>query len=198
MPAFTLPFSNFNQAAQIGQALRPFAEFGAISTNFQDYGKSEYNAVEVALKQRAFHGLSLTVNYTYSKLLDTLANRPSAYGTAFNPYNLSNGPQSLHIYGSWVTPAIQSSHRLLRQATGGWIVSAIYSFNSGNPLTYTTTCNSNFAYFGACRPTLNPNFTGSLRTNVPYGSKNFTQAAFVPSTASTVNAPFYHFGHGLW
>lgn len=189
LPAFTLPFSNFNQAAPIGQALRPFAEFGGIGTNFQDYGKSSYNALELALKQRAFHGLSLTVNYTYSKLMDDIANRPSAYVTA-NGYNLDSGPNALHIYGSWLTPALASGHRLVREVTAGWVISGIYSFKSGNPLSYTTTCNANFAYFGACRPTLNPNFSGSLRTNVPYGSKTFTQAAFVPSTSTSPNAPF--------
>ena len=189
LPAFKLPFSNFNQAATIGQALRPFAQFGGIANNFQDYGNSSYNALEIALKQRAYHGLSLTVNYTYSKLMDTLANRPSAYGSA-NAYNLDNGPQSLHIYGSWVAPGLQSSNRLIRKVTRGWIVSGIFSYRSGDPLTYTTSCNANFSYFGACRPTLNPGFSGNLRTNVPYGSQNFTKSAFVPSTSATANAPF--------
>jgi hypothetical protein len=188
LSAFTLPYSNFNQAGTIGQALRPFPQF-SISDNFQNYGKSTYNALEIALKQRTWHGLSLTVNYTFSRLLDDLANRPSAYSST-NAYNLDNGPHSLHIYGSWVTPHAASSHRLVRAVTGGWVVSSIFSYNSGNPLTYTTTCASQFSYFGACRATLNPNFTGSLRTNVPYGSANFKQAAFVPSTSSTANAPF--------
>jgi hypothetical protein len=187
LPAFNLPYSNFNQAAQIGQALRPFPQFG-ISNNFQNYGNSEYNAFEFALKQRAFHGISLTVNYTYSKLLDNLANRPSAYAYT-HVYNLDNGPESLHIYGSWVTPA-GGQNRLVRGLTKGWIVSGIYSYNSGNPLTYTTSCASQFGYFGACRSTLNPNFAGKLRTAVPYGSATFTKSAFAPSTSSTANAPF--------
>ena len=187
LPNITLPFTNFNPAAAIGQALRPFAQYG-ISNNFQSDGNSAYNAFEFSLKQRAYRGLSLTINYTYSRLIDNIANRTSTYNHAY-AWNTDNGPQSLHVYGSWVTPPTGSS-RLLRAISGGFIVSGIYSYNSANPLVFTTSCAGYFTYFGGCRPTLNPAFTGSVRTNVPYGSATFTKPAFVASAASSTNAPF--------
>ncbi|SFR96979.1 Carboxypeptidase regulatory-like domain-containing protein [Granulicella pectinivorans] len=188
MASISLPYTNYNTTTgTIGQALRPFPQY-TISNNFQNDGNSKYNAFEFTLKQRAYHGLSLTVNYTYSRLYDNLAARTSTYVKS-NAYNIDNGPQSLHIYGSWVTPSA-SGKRLVRGLTGGWVISSIYSYNSGNPLVYTTSCAGQFAFFGGCRPSLNPNFTGQLRTSVPYGSRNFKEAAFVPSLSSSPNAPF--------
>ncbi len=191
--AIALPYPNYSSNATIGQMLRPWPMY-SISDNFPQDGKSAYNALQISLKTQGWKGLSLTVNYTYSRLIDDLAARTSTYDKT-HKWNVDNGPQSLKIYGSWLTPGY-SGNRWERRLTGGWVLSSIFTYSSALPLTFSTSCSSNFSYFGACRPTLNPAYGGgSFRSSVPYGSANFAKSAFratpfVTSTTSFGNAPY--------
>ncbi|HEX7158427.1 MAG TPA: hypothetical protein VF214_05420, partial [Edaphobacter sp.] len=194
MSPIALPYSNYSTSAPIGQMLRPWPMY-SITNNFPQDGNSAYNAVQVSVKQQAWKGLSLTVNYTYSRLIDDLAQRTSTY-VKTNKWNVDSGPQALKIYGSWVTPGYTSDNRWVRGATKGWTLSSIYTYTSALPLTYSTSCGSQFGYFGACRVSLNPSFSGPLRSNVSWGPANFTQSAFTSASAFTTsttafgNAPY--------
>jgi hypothetical protein len=183
----SLPYTNFLQTATIGAMLRPWPMY-SLSNNFPQDGNSAYNSLMISVKQQNWKGLSLTVNYTYSRLIDDLAARPTTYNKT-NKWNVSNGPQALKIYGSWLTPKFGST-QWKNRLSGGWILSSIYTYASSMPLTFSTTCSSNFGYFGTCRPSLSPTYTGgSFRSNARYGSDNFTKSAFKtnPFTTSTTN-----------
>lgn len=186
--AIGLPYPNYSPSATIGQMLRPWPMYD-LRNNFPQDGNSAYNALMISLKQQGWKGLSLTINYTYSRLIDDLAARTSTYIKA-NKWNVDSGPQALKIYGSWMTPKFGAG-RWEQRLTGGWLVSSIYTYASSNPMTYSTSCNADLGYFGACRVSLNPSYKGgSFRSNAAYGSANFTKSAFTGTPFSTSTTAF--------
>ena len=52
--------------------MKPFPQYSGISDPWLDVGNSTYNALQISLTHRFAHGLTLMVNYTYSKELDDL------------------------------------------------------------------------------------------------------------------------------
>jgi hypothetical protein len=193
LSSISLPYSNFSSSATIGTMLRPWPMY-TLGNNFQQDGNSAYNSLMFSLKEQNWKGLSLTVNYTYSRLIDDLIARPTTY-IKTNKWDVANGPQALKIYGSWVTPKYGSS-RWQQRLSKDWILSSIFTYASSTPLTFSTSCSSIFNYFGTCRPSLSSSYTGgSFRSKVPYGSANFTKSAFKSNPFTTSKTSFGNMPH---
>jgi hypothetical protein len=147
-----------------------------------------------SLKEQNWKGLSITVNYTYSKLISDLIARPTTYNKA-NKWDVANGPQALKIYGSWITPKFGVG-RWKQRLSQGWTLSSIFTYASSTPLTFSTSCSTTFNYFGTCRPSLNSSYAGgSFRSNVSYGSANFTKSAFKTNPFTTSTTSFGNMPH---
>lgn len=167
-------------------------------------GVSTYNALQVDLRRRFSHGLTLRGSYTFSKALDdgdslnqTTAN--NAPGLVSNPLNLAadkglatfdvrnigvvnllyelpfgRGRQFGSAYEGWTGSLI-----------GGWALSSIITAQSGFPITPQLSYNpSNTGDTrNPVRPFLNPDFTGKVVTSNP--NQWFNPAAFIapPSTS---------------
>jgi hypothetical protein len=167
-------------------------------------GVSSYNALQVDLRRRFNHGLTLRGSYTFSKALDdgdslnqTTAN--NAPGLVSNPLNLAadkglatfdvrnigvvnlvyelpfgRGRQFASNYQGWTGGLI-----------GGWALSSIITAQSGFPITPQLSYNpSNTGDTrNPVRPFLNPDFTGKVVTGNP--NQYFNPAAFIapPSTS---------------
>jgi len=147
-------------------ATQPFK--GLVGTGGQVYltlaeGYSNYNALQVVLRERQWHGLETTFNYTFSK---NMTNNPGYFGTggvdgpgvypqniydphgdygvaAFDTRNAANFVGTYAIpfgrgrdYGSHV-------NRFVDWAIGGWKVSADAVLYSGFPITIGSTDASN-------------------------------------------------------
>jgi Carboxypeptidase regulatory-like domain len=68
-----LPGTTLNGATvQRQQLLQPFPQFTAVNEQDIPIGKNWYNALQVTLQQRTWHGLDLTVAYTYAKNLQAI------------------------------------------------------------------------------------------------------------------------------
>jgi hypothetical protein len=110
-------------------------------------GASSYNALQVELKQRLFHGIQGRVAYTWSKEIDNMnifdpipgqdyLNR--GLGTSQAPDVPQNFVASLLYelpFGrgrQWLT----SSPRIVEYLAGGWQLSTITVLQSGQPLTF--------------------------------------------------------------
>lgn len=167
-------------------------------------GVSSYHALQVDLRRRFSHGLTLRGSYTFSKALDdgdslnqTTAN--NAPGLVSNPLNLAadkglatfdvrnigvvnllyelpfgRGRQFGSAYEGWTGSLI-----------GGWALSSIITAQSGFPITPQLSYNpSNTGDTrNPVRPFLNPDFTGKVVTGNP--NQWFNPAAFIapPSTS---------------
>jgi hypothetical protein len=171
IPSYQLPFPNFNPTFTIGQSLRPFPQYNGITDVYGDFGRSSYNSFIAVLAQKPRHGLSFTLNYTWSKLFDNTGTGRTAYhnevATQERSLSLYNHPQNISSYAVYAEPFGKGGHftdHLIRN----FEISGIYTFTSGTPLAVTSTgCVTVLS--GTCEPNLNPAFVGSARINGTYG-----------------------------
>jgi len=170
-------------------------------------GNSSYHALQVDLRRRFSHGLSVRGVYTLSKALDdgdslnqtTAGNAP---GLASNPFNLA-ADKGLATYDARNVGVVNVLYDLpfgrgqafARDVEGwrdkvvtGWTVSSIVTAQSGFPFTPQLSYNpsNNGDTRNPVRPFLNPNFKGSVILGNP--NQWFNPAAFL---APPVNSGFY-------
>jgi hypothetical protein len=132
------------QANQIG-LLQPYG-FGGSVTVFDPVGKSWYDGVSIDFKRPLVHGLGFDVNYTYSKTLDygenelfTSLMNPRRMDDSWDPAS-NKGPSGLDKPHKAVASLQyelpgRNSAGLLGKIAGGWVVNAVYLFESGQGLT---------------------------------------------------------------
>jgi hypothetical protein len=122
-------------------ALRPFAGYGAFADRSPVF-TSNYNSLQASLNRRMSHGLTLGVSYTWSKLLTT---NPVDRGFgATDSYDLKQGyglstlntPQILVVSYVYQEPFFKNQ-RGVGSLLGGWELSGIVNFQTGQSLTVT-------------------------------------------------------------
>jgi hypothetical protein len=116
---------------------RPFTGYGNI-TFLETQANSNYNSLQVYAR-KAVGPVNFSVAYTYSHSLDDSSDRYD--GVFVNSYNLernyaTSGFDATHNISAsyvWSLPLLQHSNALLRDTVGGWEVSGIGSYHTGNP-----------------------------------------------------------------
>ena len=134
-------------------------------------GYSNYNALQIQLRQRQWHGLEATFNYTWSK---NMTNNPGYFGiggvdgpsvypqNAYNPhgdYGVSgfDTRNAANFVGTYAIPFGHGRdyghdvNRFVDWAIGGWKVSLDAVMYSGFPITIGSTNNSNSNNTGGAR-----------------------------------------------
>jgi hypothetical protein len=145
-PEIPKPYESFT--GTVSQALRPFPQYRGINTHRLNSGWSDYHALQISFTKRSDFGLSFLGSYTYGRAKGTSDTSGPGnyydYGQDF--YNLDadysttqfHYPQDLKFTwmydlpfgpgGKWVNDGI-GAHIL-----GGWTISAIMRYRSGDPL----------------------------------------------------------------
>ena len=198
-PNIALPFSNY--VGTIGQMLRPFPQYGAISSPWFDVGQSNYQAGQLTFNRRFVSGFTFNGGYTFSKELDNLL----ASARNLFSYNLEKsrgGIDHRHVFtgtASYQLPFGPGRHlnpgnAVARALVSGWNLSGIVSFTSGAPLALTgSACNAG-GILGTCIPNYNPAWSGtSVRINGNYGDGNVTGSsptAYLDRTAFVAPAAY--------
>jgi hypothetical protein len=170
----------------VAQLMKPFPEYTTVSRYRNNVGTTLYRGLELSVRQRLAHGLTYSVAYTRSRLLDDassvfdasiltgpIANYPVA--DSFNrrlerDYSSGDMPNVSVASGAWNLP-------LTGAVLGNWTVTGIVTLQSGMPVAITQTTNFNaFAGFGVQRPNLvgNPMLPEDQRTPTQW----FNTAAF--------------------
>jgi hypothetical protein len=150
-----------NQATGVGSAAQGGLEcnsfyhcgnlnpvFNSISSQIYD-GYSNYNALQLRLQKRMSYGLSLQLNYAWSKSLDTGTGNGHGsgidiYQNAFNP-SLNYGLSDFNATNTLVGQVLYelpfghgrqfALHGPLDQVAGGWRVSTLFQWHGGVPFT---------------------------------------------------------------
>ncbi len=135
--------STFNKSTTpLSALLTPYPQFGssAINEENETIGQSWYDSGMLHVEQRATHGLTLTANYSFSKLIerDTRLNdqdnfleyRVSPFDhthhfTVGGTYDLPFGPGKQFTLGGG---------KLATELAGGWVINGIYQFQTGAPI----------------------------------------------------------------
>jgi len=135
------PINPVNTTVKSLNSQRPNQLFGSIRT-FQNDEWANYNALNLILRQRMFHGLAGQVGYTWSHALD-ISDNSTTVGFTANQYNMgadyanSNWDVRNRVVGSltYALPQLNGARLLTREMLGGWNASAIVDIQSGMPYT---------------------------------------------------------------
>ena len=187
LPGYTVPYARISSPttkATIAQTLVAFPQYNGVSDTWgQNVANISYNSMQASLAQRTSHGLSYTINYTWSRNIgddgtyragfDLPSGSVSGTSASFKQNRIDRGltttdmTHNISAYAVWQIPAARSGNRLVRGVTGGFQLSTIYQFTSGTPFVPTyagcTTPNS-----GTCSLDLNPNYAGTGRVAKGY------------------------------
>lgn len=224
----TVPYPGFQAAAStgssagnqatVGQMLKWMPQFSSTADTWGNVANANFHSLQINATHRPSHGLSLTVNYTFSKQMDDAGTQRTGYDIPANltvdgkawkrnriDYSLStlNEPQSLSVYGVYKLPfgkdGIGRDHLITRWLLSGWETSHIATYVSGMPLTLTSSNCASLTGEGTCMPDINPNYTGGrkgIRNNGKWG--NGVTALTLGTTSYVVGAdPDYNTVNGV-
>jgi hypothetical protein len=172
------------------QTRRPYLNVGAFS-QYLPINDSHYEALEISVKQREFHGLIAQVAFTWSK---SLAFEDGTGTTLNNSYNFHYDwgrtgydlPRKLVTSFVYRIPFPMSWYKPARAVFAGWSLSNLWNYRDGYPFTV-----------GVSGPTLN-NGAGTNRANLvgdpnlPSGKRNIND--WINSAAFTA-PPNYVWGN---
>jgi hypothetical protein len=183
------------------QLLRPFPQFTGLEQINSGVGHSTYNAGQLTVEHRVRQGLAVVFTYTFSKALDNVGEMTSVAGTytgfqdVYCPrcdksrsdqnethvvrwstsYDLPFGKNKPFLNQGFVAPIVS-----------GWQISGVYTLDTGEPLTLTST-NYSYSYSGGG---FRPDVTGVPDKlpggpNMKLNGQYFNAAAFKATPAYT-------------
>ena len=173
------------------------------STQWFSEGVSSYNGLEVDVNHTFSHGLQFRGVYTYAKALDdgdslntsVATNSPAFVSNPLNPLQSDYGRASFDVRSSAVINATydlpfgrsgaSGANRWRHALTGDWQLSGIETLVSGLPFTPQLSYNpsNDGDSRNPVRPSLNPNFSGSVIEGGP--GQYFNPNAFIQPLANT-------------
>lgn len=121
------------------QLLRPFPHFTGVSMDVNQ-GYSWYHSLQVRVERRFTSGLSSTLSYTWSKMMEA---REFLNDADPMPYEVISDQDRTHrLAATWIYELPfgrgkalgGGSGALLSRFIGGWQLQGIYTFQSGEPL----------------------------------------------------------------
>ena len=144
-----LPLNSSNNGAttSLSKLLVPFPAFGSSSITEvqQTIGQSFFDSGTVHVEQRAKHGLTLTANYTYSKLIEQTTYLNSEDTKLYR--GISQNDDYKHHFTVGVVYALPFGNgklisfgggKLADEIAGGWVLNGIYQFQSGLPINFSS------------------------------------------------------------
>lgn len=186
-------------------------------------GNESYNSLQATIQEHLSRGLSFTVNYTFSKAIDTLPYQTIDTTT-------SNGPGAPYVYPVyspnykaldigpsdfdrqsvlsasyvWMFPRLSGGDRMIRAIVNGWQTTGIVQLQSGSPLTITAGSDRSQTALLQDRAQWNgqtPYGAGACKTSA--GCKNYLNPAVfsLPSTGNfgnVVKGSFRGPGYANW
>ena len=175
--------SNTNQRRKLYQLNPVWGQYYGTVNQVDDGGNGYYNGMLLSVQKRFSGNLSWSTNYTWSKCLndgDVGQNIGNAYPDPFNRRS-DRGPcgtdRASLINSSLLVQSPSIGSDMMKKITGGWQVSTIYSFTSGDPVDVTSP--GDLALNGA--PTERPILVGNPHVDNRTINRWFNTAAFAPN-----------------
>jgi hypothetical protein len=136
------PYAGFPTNQPVAQSLRPFPQYSTIYTEYSPSGKSWYDAMQLKLTQRPWHGLQYLESFTWSKEQDLGEDTGRGNGAIINDVTNVNSNKFLSsTYQPYVSvtsftydlPYVNFGHEsvLTRQLLKGWTLGGIFRLASG-------------------------------------------------------------------
>jgi hypothetical protein len=167
--------------------IRPFRGYGPINSDIQGF-ISNYNGLQTSVTKRFHSGSVVTANYTYSRALTNANNAPqNTYDPAAEYGPDPAGRTNLFNFNFvYQLPFLREQHNVAGYLLGGWEVSGIAGFASGQFLTVNTSgvdpAGQGALASGTASTSTRPDYVSNPNTNAPHQFLNwFNKAAFNPN-----------------
>lgn len=191
IPPNPIPATSYYASNTIAQYYLAFPQYKSITDGTSFVGNSNFNALEITLKQRTAHGLDLMLNYTYSKTIDDLG----TFRVGDNPrldrsLSTADEPQNLAGTAVYALPFgrghIGADNFFVRAIGSDWLLSGIVTYHSGFPIAITGTGCGTSSVLDQCMPSIVPGQSG--RVNGSYGKASGFSTATTFTTEPYLNA----------
>jgi hypothetical protein len=192
------PFTSatFYASNAVNQYYLAFPQFKSITDSTSFVGNTNFNALEITVKQRTSHGLDMMLNYTYSKTIDDLGTfRVGDNSRLDRSLSTADQPQNLAATAVYQLPFgrghIGGDNFLLRSLISDWGASGIVTYHSGFPIAVTGSGCGTGDILNQCMPSTIPG--NAARINGSYGKSpgyttaaTYTQQQYINHSAFTV------------
>ncbi|MGI8785790.1 MAG: carboxypeptidase regulatory-like domain-containing protein [Acidobacteriota bacterium] len=183
-----------------------------VPVDLKNFGWTYYHALVVRTTKRLSHGLSFSTTYSFSKSIDTGSEQTFTgvdnnfpVGKKGGAAAALRGLSSFHAAHrfvasySYLLPFLREQQGILGRIAGGWNVTGVTTFQSGNPFTVVAGYDVNADGLSGDRPRLSdPSLLGVSVDNgrqIPGGLATDTLSqnqlpgsAFIPAQAGTISA----------
>ncbi len=120
-------------------AVVPYQGYSTFTSYIPEYN-SNYNSLQVSINHRTIHGLTLGIAYTWSRMLTTQSNDRAT--ATYNTYDVQAdyGPSQYNQPNTFVAnyvyelPFFREQHGITGHILGGWELSGITQYDSGQSL----------------------------------------------------------------
>jgi Carboxypeptidase regulatory-like domain len=170
-PFFGLPNTSVTSSANTtaAQLLAKYPEFpvgdsasgwnggsGIIEQNV-NLGSSYFDSLNVRLQKRLSHGISMTFNYIYSRLIEDVSWLNASDPAPEKRISAIDHPHRFVTYVNYELPvgkgkSLDFHSPVANSLIGGWVLNAVYTYQTGAPIQWTngsTTSPGDYVYFGA-------------------------------------------------
>ena len=176
--------------------IRPFLGYVAINS-IENWFNSNYNSLQMSVEKRLSGSSLIKAAYTWShNLTDNQSDRSNAPQDFFNRA-AEYGPASfdrrhiLTVDYVYELPFFKGERGLVGEALGGWQISGITSYASGNPLTVTTsgTDPGGVGFLGASASGGRPDQVGDPNAGAPHTVLQWFNTNAFAATPAAVHRP---------
>ncbi|HUJ31239.1 MAG TPA: TonB-dependent receptor [Candidatus Acidoferrum sp.] len=201
------PYAGFQGFAF--QAIAPYPQVTALYSPIYyvgtPRGQSTYDSLVLEVVKKAGRGVTLDFNYTLSRSLgDVLTNFGENWwnGSFQNFYDLSQDERTLtgfdqkHVFKGYITyrlpfgegqRLLADKGRLVNNIVGGWQISGLFLYASGNPLFfYSTTVRNDYAPWAYTWSTVYMNYNLS-----GYNGRRFDPSHYDPSNPTAASNLYF-------
>jgi hypothetical protein len=202
-----IPYTGF--VGNVAQALRPFPQYLSIQNEGAAVSWATYNSAQIKLQRQWNNGFSFLIGYTISKQLSDIGTQEpgyfaAAYQDAYNGHAekaIPGGDVPQQIIANYVYELpfgrgkkfANSNNIVEKYIIGGWQISGIHTYQSGQPVNVTTEGIMPTMSTGALNSDyLRPDLTGAALKEGPcrLSSQYLNPAGFADPAAWTFgNAP---------
>jgi Carboxypeptidase regulatory-like domain len=157
-----VPYPGFN--GTVAQALRPYPQYTGIGQIFANFGTSHYDSMQVQVTRHLTRGLAVLGSYTWSKAIFTGSDSQIDAAGSQNVYDRGiektitsfNIPHFVKLTWVWDLPFGKGRKWLtngaLGHVIGGWTVTGIHNYRSGDPLSISGAGPRTALFNGTVRP----------------------------------------------
>jgi hypothetical protein len=139
----TDPTSALSQSTvTVRQLLQPYPEFIGLTQAALPYGRSNYDSFQLQVTRRLAQGVQIGAAYTLSKFMESMSYLNTNDAKPEHVISDADYPHHLVLHGLWELPFGQgkrffnTNNRVLRRIAGGWQVSGIGTWQSGQALAF--------------------------------------------------------------